>query len=67
MMLATPMMTMSQGKPMACTMAPPVDGPVGNKPKSQCLQSLDYMEDPMRGALGSPTQRGSHSQISPGC
>ena len=35
MMLMTPMMTMSQGKPMACTMAPPVDGPAKNKANLQ--------------------------------
>lgn len=35
MMLMTPMMTISQGKPMACTMAPPVDGPVRSKPNLQ--------------------------------
>ena len=35
MMSVTPVMTMSQGKPMARTMAPPVDGPVRNKANLQ--------------------------------
>lgn len=65
-MLTTPMRTMSQGKPTACTMAPPVDGPVRKKSKSPVFLRLDHMAgDPedVPGSDSSRSLRGSAPQL----
>lgn len=54
------MMTMSQGKPMARTMAPPVDGPVRNKSNSQVFIEPHHMEDAMQGGNNREDMPGSN-------